>query len=165
MLPRWPSNWVSLTARNDDRVMSLGMRSPREQPSVVCRRENNFFPVGQYPRHPKVKVVYPHHIFILKNYSQNGRFFCLNLQSRMWHTLSLTKEFKQFRCRQNYAIPIQSHIKWMLLTAAKSIPQIMSNQSGEDTATKEMHIWRRFIMSFSRTFRVWEKLQLINVPV
>ena len=34
-------------------------------------------------------------------------------------------------------MPIQSHIKWMLLAAAKSIPQIMNNQSEEDTATKE----------------------------
>ena len=108
------------------------------------------FPVGQYPRPPKVKVVYPHHIFILKTYSQNGRFFCLNLQSRMWHTLSLTKEFKQFRCRQNYAIPIQSHIKWMLLTAAKSIPQIMSNQSEEDTATKETLSLNQCLLSTGR---------------
>ena len=137
MLPRRPSTWVSLTARNDDRVVSLGMRSPREQPSVVRRREKNFFPVGQYPRPPKVKVVYPHHIFILKTYSQNGRFFCLNLQSRMWHTLSLTKEFKQFRCRQNYAIPIQSHManavcSGNVLGFWSMGPQIMSNQSEED---------------------------------
>ena len=126
------------------------MRSLREQPSVVRRREKNFFPVGQYPRPPKVKVFYPHHIFILKTYSQNGRFFCLNLQSRMWHTLSLPKEFKQFRCRQNYTIPIQSHIKWMLLAAAKSIPQIMSNQSEEDTATKEALSFNQCLLSTGR---------------
>ena len=59
-------------ARNDDRVVRLGMRSPREQPSVVRRREKNIFPVGQYPRPPKVKDFYPHHIFILKPTARMG---------------------------------------------------------------------------------------------
>ena len=54
-------------------------------------------------------------------------------------------------------MPIQSHIKWMLLAAAKSIPQIMNtipqimnNQSEEDTATKEALSLNQCLLSTGR---------------
>ena len=46
---------------------------------------------------------------------------------------------------------VQSHIEWMLLSAAKSILQIMSNQSGEDTATEEaLSLTQRLLLSACR---------------
>ena len=58
-------------------------------------------------------------------------------------------------------MPIQSHIKWMLLAAAKSISQIMNNQSEEDTATKEALSLNQCLLSTGRglsdlsTLKAW----------
>ena len=103
-------------------------------------KQRKKFPVGQYPRPPKVKDFYTPGTDI--GHSQDlppewERLLSKPSDKDVSHILISLKDFRQFRRQQDYAMSVQSHIEWMLLSAAKSILQIMSNQSGEDTATEE----------------------------
>ena len=117
-------------------------------------KQRKKFPVGQYPRPPKVKDFYTPGTDL--GHSRDlppewERLLSKPSDKDVSHILINLKDFRQFRRQQDYAMSVQSHIEWMLLSAAKSILHIMSNQSGEDTATEEaLSLTQRLLLSACR---------------